>query len=82
MDSDKEGVVGQFNPTVKETEHLVSKLIAKKARSGELSENQVMLAKNKTWSIAEMMFRINEVDNDLVFDEVALACIYKITGER
>ena len=74
--------MGGFNPTVKETEHLISKLIAKKAKNGEFSEDQVMLAQNKTWDIAEMMFRINEVDDDLVFDEVALACIYKITGER
>lgn len=74
--------MGQFNPTMKETEHLVSKLLAKKARNGELSEDQVLLAQHKTWDIAEMMFQINEVDDDLVFDEVALACIYKITGER
>lgn len=72
----------KFNPSVKETEHLVSRFINKKHKDGTLNDDQLMRIQNRTWDIAEMMFRINEVDDDLVFGEVALMCIYKLTGER
>lgn len=74
--------MGNFNPSLSETHHLVDRYLDKFLKNGDITPRIYRLVCNKTWDIAEMMDRINKVNGELLFDQLCLVCIFKITEER